>query len=167
MKNKLQIALIFILLCMYSIDAISQHNIVLNSIDGIRGTSRTELPAPIIFRNVRGPVKILFFGDRMTLERKESAKKSFGRSSGGVDKLETLYSGRIYSEGISETIIFENKTEEELKALDLVVFPKMLEMPYELNIHLTVKLLSDPILSDNSDDAGNYRGEILIKLKNI
>jgi len=99
------------------------------------------------------------------LSREET--NSSGGGIGSFDRLLTLFSGRIYSPGISEPFIFENKTPEELVQMEVTMFPDFLELPYTLFLDLTVQVSSHPKSADVSDDAGEYGAVITVTLTQL
>lgn len=138
----------------------------------LNNTNTGHINGVVLGENLIGPRKIVFSGNEMTLERRERVNiiSEFGFSSSKTDRLETMYSGKIFSEGIIEPFVFENKTPEELIAMEVLVFPKFLEHPYTLFISI---LVSVPILqpSFNSDyhsyDAGEYRADLVVEIIGI
>jgi hypothetical protein len=139
-------------------------NIQLNPINYPGQESVSVTNGIILEKNIVGPKRILFLGNQMCLERKEVKNGYKSGESVGVDKLTTFYSGRIFSPGIMEPFVFENKSAEELNSLEIVVFPKFLNKPYTLYLNLTIRASSKSILSKESDDAGIYHARILIDL---
>lgn len=126
----------------------------------------------ILAENLIGPRKVIFEKDpnNMILQKAEEIKSfRFVEGSLNMDKLTTLYSGRIFSPGILEPFIFENKTPEELSVIEVIVYPIHLEQPYTLFIDLKVQTSSKPVIKDqnDSDDAGIYNAKINISLIEI
>ncbi len=126
----------------------------------------------ILAENLIGPRKVIFEKDpnNMILQKTEDKKSfRFGEGSSNMDKLTTFYSGRIFSPGILEPFIFENKTPEELSIIEVVVYPIHLEQPYTLFIDLKVQTSSKPVTKDQTDsnDAGIYSAKINISLIEI
>jgi len=124
----------------------------------------------VLGKNLIGPHKLLFSGTAPgssvpVLSREET--NSSGNGIGSFDRLITLFSGKIYSPGISEPFVFENKTPEELVQMEVTVFPDILEQPYTLYLDLTIQASSHPKNADVSDDAGEYRAEITVTLIKI
>lgn len=166
MKTKRYAVAVLFLLCLVSLNGYSQQTI-LNTISKSGEMSITHIQKPMVFKNIRGPIKMIFFGDKMSLEKIGNSYKSFGRGSPKKDILRTLYSGTITSEGIIEPIVFNDKTPEELRSLELMIFPRGLEFQYELTLHMVVKISSGPTSSSDSSDSGKYRGKILVRMEKL
>ncbi len=143
----------------------SQQELKLTNVNAPGGKSEGVIRA-LIGQNLFGPKKVKFFGipDEMVFQRNEKQKS--GRGLISYDKLSTLYSGKIYSSGIVEPYIFENKTPEELVSLEIIVFPKMQGVPYFLYLDLKVQAMTKTIGS-LSDDAGVYASKLKVKLFNL
>jgi hypothetical protein len=163
-----KIRLLLFLVLLAPIIGFSQ-NIVLPNINVPGGISVGAISGAILSENLIGPRKILFFGDQSVLRKEEFGKKSleFGFSTPNIDRLATRYSGKIFSPGIIEPFVFENKTPEELSLMEIVVFPRILEQPYTLFIDLAVQASSKPVQNNQSDDAGIYTAKINISLIKI
>jgi hypothetical protein len=144
-------------------------NIILPNISVPGEISVSAISGAVLSENLIGPRRILFSGDLSGLQREETGKKSlgFGFSTPGIDRLATRYSGKIFSPGIIEPFVFENKTPEELSLMEIMVFPKILEQPYTLFIDLAVQTSSKPVQDNQSDDAGIYTAKINISLIKI
>lgn len=144
-------------------------NIILPNISVPGEISVSAINGAILSENLIGPRKILFTGDQTGLQKEEAGKKSvgFGFSAPNIDRLATRYSGKIFSPGIIEPFVFENKTPEELSLMEMMVFPKILEQPYTLFIDLVVQTSSKPVQDNQSDDAGIYTAKINITLVKI
>lgn len=156
MKNCFFIVLLFIFLPLFSI---SQNNINLV----INNSPQEKIPlfkGQLIQENLFGPKKLNFVGkfDFEKLPGKKSRKDIEPR------KLNVLYSGRIFSPGIIEDILFENKSSEELKILELQIYPKILEQPYSLYWDLTISIPPAKPFSGISNDAGEYLSNFSIQL---
>lgn len=163
MKRK---KLLFCLALLVPLFCFSQ-NIVLQNIDAPGQTSIGEINGAILKENIMGPKKVTFSGDRMILQKEEAHASSFGIITYTIDKLPTFYSGKIFSPGIIEAFVFENKTPEELILLEITVYPNILEQPYSLFIDLIIRTSSKPISSEQSDDAGEYTAKLKINLSEI
>ncbi len=116
----------------------------------------------VLAENLFGPHKVVFSGNAPggaipTLSKEEQGK------SGSFDKLEVLFSGKIYSSNMTEPIIFENKTPEELVLMEISIFPTILEQPFTLFMDLSIKASSKPIGAVLSDDAGTYSGVLIVR----
>ena len=147
-------------------------NIVSADINILNNNNTGLINGAILGENLIGPRKVIFSGNQMTLERRagENRISSFGFASSKNDRLPTLYSGKIFSEGIIEPFVFENKTPEELIAMEVLVFPKFLEHPYTLFINILVSVpIKEP--SFNSDhhsyDAGEYKADLVVEIIGI
>lgn len=117
----------------------------------------------VLGENLIYPMKVKFVGDKeeMSFKKKEAGRQSF-------DKTPTLYSGRIYSPGIIEPFVFENKTPEELVFMEIMVFPSILGAPYSLFIDMKVVTETKKVENKSlSDDAGTYVSKISVKLLNL
>lgn len=163
-----RIRLLFFLVLLAPIISFPQ-NIILPNINVPGGISVGAVNGAILSENLIGPRKILFFGDQSVLQKEEAGKKSLGFGFGvpSIDMLATRYSGKIFSPGIIEPFVFENKTPEELSVMEITVFPKILEQPYTLFIDLAVQTSSKPAQDNQSDDAGIYTAKINISLIKI
>lgn len=142
-------------------------SIILQNIKTPGETSRGAIKGAVLGENMIGPRKVLFLGEQMVLQKEEVGKNSFGLSASKVDKLPTFYSGKIFSPGIIEPFVFENKTPEELILLEIIFYPTILEQPYTLYIDLTVLTSTKPISAPESDDAGEYTARLSITLTEI
>jgi len=147
----------------------SAQNIILPNINIPGSSSVGAISGAVLGENLIGPRQVIFLQDQMILQKNEIGKKSSGRSVAAlnIDKLPTLYSGRIFSPGILEPFVFVNKTPEELALIKVVVFPLRLEIPYTLYLDLEVKTSSKPVSANQSDDAGMYNAKIIINLIKI
>ncbi|QQG52983.1 MAG: hypothetical protein HY931_01985 [Candidatus Falkowbacteria bacterium] len=163
-----RIRLLLFLVLLAPIISFSQ-NMILPNISVPGGISTGVISGAILSENLIGPRKILFLGNQSVLQKEESGKKSleFGVSVPNIDRLTTLYSGKIFSPGIIEPFVFENKTSEELSLMEITVFPKILEQPYTLFIDLAVQVSSKLVQDNQSDDAGIYTAKINIRLTKI
>lgn len=163
-----RISLLLFLVLLAPIISFSQ-NMILPNISVPGGISTGVISGAILSENLIGPRKVLFFGDQSVLQKEESGKKSleFGFGIPGIDRLATRYSGKIFSPGIIEPFVFENKTSEELSLMEITVFPKILEQPYTLFIDLAVQVSSKLVQDNQSDDAGIYTAKINIRLIKI
>jgi len=121
----------------------------------------SEQKAILISENIIGPKRV--FLTAQYLMKKEVGENS----SGEVDQLQTSYSGLIYSPGIIEPFQFDNINPDDLRMLDIVVYPVYLEQPYSLYLDLTIKYSSKSINSSQSDDAGVYNTNLIIKLNEL
>lgn len=158
--------LLFFFILLGPLICLSQ-SIILQNIKTPGETSQGSVKGAILGENIIGPRKVLFLGEQMVLQKEEERKSSFGFGVSKVDKLPTLYSGKISSPGIIEPFVFENKTPEELVLLEIIVFPTILEQPYTLYIDLTVLTSTKPISAPESDDAGEYTARLSITLTEI
>ena len=145
-------------------------DIILPNISLPGGVSVGAINGAVLGENLIGPRKILFSANK--LQKEEVGKKisGFGVATTNVDQLSTLYSGKIFSPGVDNVFVFENKTSEELSLLEVTLFPKILELPYTLFIDLVIRTTSKPISAnplEKSDDAGKYAAKILISLMEI
>jgi hypothetical protein len=100
----------------------------------------------------------------MNLERNETGKAISGSSTGAKDMLATLFTLRIFSPGITQPVLLENKTQEELNLIEVRVFPVNLGMPYNLFLDLKVQTSTKPVSASQSDDAGDYTGNFTVNL---
>lgn len=167
MKRKL--LLLLVLIAPFFCNA---QNLVLPNISIPGGIRIGAMNGAVLGENLIGPRKILFSGNQLILQREETGNKptGFGVAAPNIDKLPTLYSGRIFSEGIIEPYVFTNKTPEELVLIEVTVFPKILEQPYTLFIDLVVQTSSKPVQAsqtNQSDDAGEYKAKILVSIIEI
>lgn len=158
--------LLFYLALLTPILCNSQNNLILPSIAVPGSTSIGVFNGVILGQNLMGPRRISFSGNQMNLERKETGRTTSGSSTtrASTDKLTTLFSGRIFSPGLSEYFKFENKTQEELTLIEVRVFPIRLEQPYTLCLDLKVQVSTKPISVNQSDDAGVYTGNLNVNL---
>ena len=162
MKRKLLMFLVFLV----PIFCFAQ-DIILPNISMPGGFSIGAINGAMLGENLIGPRKILFSGSQFQKEEVGIKTSGFGVRATNIDKLQTFYSGRIFSPGIIEPFVFENKTSEELAMLEVKVFPKILEQPYTLSLDLIIRTSSKPISAEQSDDAGKYETKILITLIEI
>ncbi len=163
--------LLFVFVLLIPILCLSQE-VVLKNINIPGDKSLGVINGAILSENLIGPRKVIFEKNpnQMVLQKIEERKSfRFGLESSDMDKLSTLYSGKIFSPGITEPFIFENKTPEELSVLEVVVFPVILEQPYTLYIDLKVQVSSKTVSVNqiDSDDAGTYNAKITIYLTEI
>lgn len=119
----------------------------------------------VLGENLIGPYRVVFSGKAPgssvpVLSREETNSSRSG--CGSYDKLLTLFSGKLYSPGISEPFVFENKTPEELIHMEVTMSPYILEQPYTLYIDLTIQASSHPKDADVSDDAGTYAATLTV-----
>ena len=121
----------------------------------------SEQKAVLISKDTFGPKKI--FLSSQCLKKQEEGENT----SGEIDQLQTSYSGLIYSPGIIEPFRFDNISPEELRMLDIVVYPSYLEQPYSLYLDLIIKYSSKAINSNQSDDAGVYNTKLIIKINEL
>ena len=158
-KRMLFLVLLTPLIC-YSQD------IVLPNINIPGGTSVGVINGAVLGENLIGPRKIIFIWEQGDLQKIQIKNKSsrFTEETSPVEKIPTLYSGRIYSPGIIEPFVFKDKTQEELSIIEVKVFPIRLEEPYTLFIDLIVQASTDPVTSKKSIDAGIYTAKISINL---
>ena len=145
----------------------SQNNLILPSIAVPGATSIGVFNSLILGQGLMGPRRITFSGNQMNLERKETGKTISGSSTGASDKLTTLFTLRIFSPGITQPVLLENKTQEELNLIEVRVFPVNMGMPYNLFLDLKVQASTKPISASQSDDAGNYLGQFIVNLIGI
>jgi hypothetical protein len=150
----------------------SSQDIVLKNINIPGAISVGVINGAVLSENLIGPRKVIFEKDpnKMIFQKTEERKSfRFGEGSSVSDKLTTLYSGKIFSPGILEPFIFENKTPEELSTIEVTVYPTHLEQPYTLFIDLKVQTSSKPVIKNqnDSDDAGTYNAKINISLIEI
>lgn len=150
----------------------SSQDIVLKNISIPGATSMGIINGVVLGENLTGPIKVIFEKDpdKMVFQKTEERKSfRFREGSTNLDKLTTLYSGKIFSPGILEPFIFENKTPEELSIMEVTVYPEHLEQPYTLFIDLKVQISSNPTTKNqtDSDDAGTYNAKINIILFKI
>jgi hypothetical protein len=124
--------------------------------------SEGEIKSVVLKENLLGPKRLVFFADYFQKE-----ETSANCLDCGVDKLEVKYSGRIFSPGILEPFIFEDKSPEELRLIESLIFPLILEQPYTLYLDLSVRVMSNPISIDKSADAGVYNSKFVCKLEEI
>lgn len=160
--------LLFILFLLTPLYCLSQEYILPN-INSPGGFSIGVVKGAVISENLIGPRKIIFSGNQLALQRKETENLSTGNNAkaSNTDLLTTLYSGRIFSPGILEPYVFNNKTPSELVLIEVMIFPVRLEEPYTLFIDLEVQTSSKPILANQSDDAGVYNAKIIVNLIEI
>lgn len=136
--------------------------VVLSSMKVPGSTSVGVISGAVLGENLLGPRKIVFSSEQGDLQKRQVEKKS---AKAGKDvSIPTLYSGRIFSPGIIEPVVFKDKTKEELVLLEAKVFPIRLEEPYTLYIDLTVSASSAPVKSNKSVDAGDYTANLSINL---
>ena len=147
----------------------SAQNVILPNINVPGSSSVGGMSGAVLGENLIGPRQVIFLQDQMILQKNEIGKKSSGSNGTAlnINKLPTLYSGRIFSPGITEPFVFINKTPEELALIKVVVFPLRLELPYTLYLDLEVKTSSKPVSANQSDDAGIYNAKITISLIKI
>jgi len=124
----------------------------------------------VLGENLIGPCIVTFSGTAPgssipVLSREET--NSSGSKIGSYDKLLSLFSGRIYSPGISEPFVFENKTPEELDQMEVTMFPDFPLQHYTLFLDLTVQVTSHLKNADVSDDAGEYGAMITVTLTQL
>lgn len=155
--------LLFYLSLFTPIICYSQNNLVLPSIAVPGSTSIGVFNGVVLGQNLMGPRRITFTGNQMNLERKETGETS-GSSTGAIDKLATLFTLRIFSPGITQPVLLENKTQEELNLIELRVFPVNMGMPYNLFLDLKVQVSTKPISASLSDDAGVYDARVNISI---
>lgn len=158
--------IIIFLICLIPFTGFSQE-IVLKSVSAPGQSSIIVVDQLLQFENNVGPKKVTFPSNEMILKRQESEKGLFGTKGLGIDELQTFYSGKIFSEDIQEPFIFENKTPEELRTLEIAIFPNFLERPYTLYLSLKIEIISDPISSNNSDDAGRYTARFSVSINKL
>jgi hypothetical protein len=129
-------------------------------------TSVGVISGAVLGENLLGPRKIVFFSEQGNLQKRPVEKNLSHVSSdtSQAEKIPTLYSGRIFSPGITAPFVFKDKTQEELAILEAKVFPIKLEEPYTLYIDLTVQASSMPVKSNKSVDAGDYTANLSINL---
>jgi hypothetical protein len=125
-----------------------------------------EQKAIVLAENMFGPCKVVFSGNAPGSALPVLSKEEQGKwgAKGSFDKLEIVFSGKIYSPNLGEPFLFENKTPEELGLLEIPIFPIILEQPYPLFMDLTIKAKSKPIGSALLDDAGIYRAILNVTL---
>lgn len=162
MKRKLLMFLVFLV----PIFCLAQ-DIILPNISTPSGFSIGTMNGVMLGENLIGPRKILFSGSQFQREEMGIKISGFGVRAPNIDKLQTFFSGRIFSPGIIEPFVFENRTPEELNMLEITVFPKILEQPYSLFMDLIIRTSSKPISAEQSDDTGKYETKILITLIEI
>jgi len=155
-----KLVLVFVIL-IFSVSGFS------NQITKPGGSGNIIRTGLVLGENLIGPRKVVFSGIGPgiivpALSKEET--NSSGNGIGSFDRLLTLFSGKIYSPGISEPFIFENKTPEELVKMEVTMFPDVLELPYTLFLDLTVQVSSHPKNADVSDDAGEYSTLITVTL---
>ncbi|MBD3282128.1 MAG: hypothetical protein GF387_00775 [Candidatus Portnoybacteria bacterium] len=164
---KTKIFLVFFLSIFFALGF--SDDVQLNNIQVPGGESNSKMVGILLGENIIGPCKVLFSGrapgtNIPVLSREETVSSG---GTGSFDRLETLYSGKIYSEDLSEPLMFENKTPEELIQMEIPIFPKFLQKPYNLFLDLEIHAKSDSKESDISDDAGTYLANLtttIIKL---
>jgi len=163
MKKRMKLLLFLVLLT--PLICCSQ-DIVLSNINIPGKTSVGVINGAVLGENLLGPKRIIFVWEQGDLQKIQTEKKSskFTVETSHVEKIPTLYSGRIFSPGIIEPFVFKDKTQEELSILEVKVFPIRLEEPYTLFIDLIVQVSSEPVKSNKSIDAGDYTAKISIKL---
>jgi hypothetical protein len=149
--------LIIVLFSLFSVSLVAQ-GFQLNSIKTPGSKSMNSIKNILLGENVIGPRKVVFVGDLVF------CKTESGENSKEVDLLDALYSGRIYYEGMEEPFVFENKTPEEIRQLEIIIFPRFLEMPYKLFLDLDVVVNSKEIGNKMSNDAGEYNCRGVINL---
>lgn len=125
-------------------------------------TSEGEIKSVVLKENILGPKRLVFFADYF--QKKETG---FNCLDCGFDKLEVKYSGRIFSPGILEPFIFQDKSPEELRLIEYLAFPLILEQPYTLYLDLFIRVTSSPISKDKSSDAGVYNSKFVCKIEEI
>jgi len=163
MKKRMKLLLFLVLLT--PVICYSQ-DIVLSNINIPGKTGVGVINGAVLGENLLGPRKIIFILEQGDLQKIQNEKKS-SRSkveTSHIEKIPTLYSGRIFSPGIIEPFVFKDKTQEELSVIEAKVFPIRLEEPYTLFIELTVQAFSEPVKSNKSIDAGDYNAKISINL---
>lgn len=154
--------LLFFLLPLFNF---SQELLLLNII--IPGEEKiSEQKNILIMENIQGPKKILLAAEYLKRHEEISASTSSFKQD-KIDELNTTYSGVIYSPGIIEPFVFENKKPEELNLLEALVFPNYLEQPYSLYLNLIVKVSSKKIKHELSDDSGIYNANLIISIREI
>lgn len=144
----------------------SQQEIKLSDINKPGENGFVEQRGIVLAENILGPHKVVFSGNAPGGAIPTLSKEEQGRSGGkGVfDKLEVLFSGKIYSSNMAEPILFENKTPEELVLMEIPIFPTILEQPFMLFMDLSIKASSKPLGAVLSDDAGAYTGTLNVSL---
>lgn len=150
----------------FCVTGFSQQEIKLSDINKPGENGVVEQLGIVLAENLFGPHKVVFSGNAPggaipTLSKEEQGK------SGSFDKLEVLFSGKIYSPNMAEAILFENKTPEELVLMEISIFPTILEQPFTLFMDLSIKASSKPIGTVLSDDAGIYRAVLNVGLVKI
>ncbi len=155
---------LFLVILIFSVSGFSEEITIPG---GSKSIIRTGL---VLGENLIGPRKVVFSGMGPGIVVPALSKEetnSSGNATGSFDRLLTLFSGKIYSPGISEPFIFENKTPEEFVQMETIMFPDYLEQPYTLFLNLTVQVASHPKNADVSDDAGEYGAAITVTLTQL
>ena len=169
--NEMKKKFLFLFVLIIPLACYSQ-NITSADINILNDSNTGLINGVMLGENLIGPRKIVFSGNQMTLKREDEGNKipKFGYTSSKIDRLETLYSGKIFSEGIIEPFVFENKTPEEIIAMEVLVFPKFLEHPYSLFIDLLILVpTKQPSLNldHQSYYAGKYRANLVVEIIGI
>jgi len=164
MKRKEMLLFLVLLIPLFC----TSQNLILPNINVPGEVSLGAIKGAVLGENLMGPRKITFAGNKMNFQRPETGGGSSGSNiEANIDKLETWYSGKIYSPGIAEPFIFTNKTGEELILIEVSVFPTRLEQPYTLLMDLDIRTKTKPISANQSDDAGIYTAQLLINITQI
>lgn len=124
----------------------------------------------VIGEDLIGPYKVRFSGvgsQNLPYLVKKESKQGGSRSGPSYDKLKTVFSGKIQSPGINEPFKFKNKTPEELSQMEVDIYPKFIDRPYTLYLHLKARVTSHPIEDEESNDAGEYKARISVNLNQI